>query len=274
MYAPVLLFAPTLFSLLVASSPVPQQWTAKPATRSTPFHDLNSIKAANPKTYEKIHHRQTDDVNVDVEAFNLKTRSTPFHNPNFGKPTNPKLFEKVLQRAQALDLDLETRSTPFRNPNFWKPKLPQIYQRAASTSASVPAPTATAVSSSTTSSASATVSAIATPTNSTDDVPSAESKDPYDGPNAVDDDDVVWIPDDEAASYADKREDKPASEDGFEDDVEYEYLYDEPETAADGPEAAPEANKTEVVSKREVDDGEEIEYLFRDAADTDDAAPY
>lgn len=239
MHPSVLLFAPALFSLLVASSPVPQQKTAKLATRSAPFHNPTFWKPANPKTWEKIHQRQTDDVDIDVEALDLKTRSTPFHNPKFWRPKNPKDFQK-------------------------------IHQRAAPTSTSVTPSTAnaTSVSSSTTNSTAA-ASATPIPAN---DVSSADTTDPSNDPSAADED-LVWVDDDDEDSYLDKREDtasKSATDEDSEDDVVYHYLYDEREAALGDSAPVPEADETEVVSKREVDYDEDLDHLFDAGTAADD----
>ena len=76
MHASVLLFAPALFSLLVSSSPVPHQKTAKLATRSTPFHNPNLSKPANPKTWEKIYQRAAP-TSTSVSA--STATPTPFY---------------------------------------------------------------------------------------------------------------------------------------------------------------------------------------------------
>ena len=212
------------FRCLWPAAQSPQQRTAKLATRSTPFHNPNFWKPANPKTWEKIHQRQTDDVDVDLE-----TRSTPFHNPKFWRPNNPKDFQKIHQRAAPISTSVSVSTTATATP---------VYPFTNST---------------------ATATASATPTPA-DDVSSADTIDPSNDPFAADED-LVWVDDEDEDSYYDKREDKssnPATDDDSEDDVVFHYLYDEPEA----PTPAPEADKKDVVSKREVDYDEDLDYLF------------
>ncbi|KAG7002270.1 hypothetical protein G7Y79_00028g062910 [Physcia stellaris] len=236
MHPSVLLFAPALLSLLVASSPVPQQKTAKLATRSTPYRNPNFWRPLNPKTWEKIHQRQTDDVDIDVEELDLKTRSTPFHNPKFWRPKNPKAFQNIHQR----DEPTSTTVTP-----------------SAANATTVPSPTTNS-----------TAAASATPVP-TDDESSTDPTDPSNDPSAADED-LVWVDDDDEDSYLDKRHDTSATDEDSDDDVVYHYLYDEREAAGSDSAPVPEADKREVVSKREVDYDEDLDYLFDDGTAAED----